>query len=246
MSARRICRRRIERGLEQRQRVPLLVRHAPLGLEGHLVELVVKELELLLPQGLHATDRPRVVGVGNVDGVKMHHRLARFVGEVPLAFDDKARDDDRLPLVLRAVGVAQGGRRAARGAHLREGELAHVAHDLGRRLARLAKGEVDPLAAARVAKLGREHGGHAEGGLVVHARGRAGEEDVQVVHGGVVQRRPPQLRRGARGQVGLRRGQHQKVRGGRAEVGVLVGQGEVQLARDVGKAQRRRLGLALA
>jgi hypothetical protein len=176
----------------------------------------------------------------------VHHRLRRFVRGFPLNLDDKARDDDRLPLVLRAVAVAQGERGGARLAQLREGELAHVAHDLGRRLARLAKGKVDALAAARVAKLGREHGGHAEGGLVAHARGRAGEEDVQVVHGGVVQRGPPQLRRGARGQVGLRRGQHQKVRGGGAEVGVLVGQGTVQLARHVRKAQRRRLGLALA
>ena len=117
----------------------------------------------------------------------------RTVRGVPLGFGDKARDDDRLPLVLRAVAVALGGRSGARVAHLREGELAHVAHDLGRRLARLAKGKVDPLAAARVTKLGREHGGHAEGGLVTHARGRAGKkEDVQVVHGGVVQRRPPQ------------------------------------------------------
>ena len=219
--------------------MPLLGRHAPVRFEAHRVEVVIDGRELLLPQRLHSTHRPRVVCVCHVDGVKVHHVRRRVVG-----FGDKARDDDRLSLLPRAVLLAQPRCPDALLAHLREGELAHVGHDLGDNLVRFAE-ESEALAAARVAELGREHHGHAEGGLLVNAGGRRGEEDVQVVHRGVVECRPPQLRQGAIGQVGLRRGQHKKVRGCAPNVGLLVGHGAVQLACDVGKAQRRRIGLAL-
>ena len=114
-----------------------------------------------------------------------------------------------------------------------------------RRLARLANGKVDPLAAARVAPVFSEHDGRAKDGLVEDLRRRAGEQDVQVVHRGLVKPRPPHVRRITRGEGCLHRWQHQEVCTRAAKVGVLPRPRKVQLARNARKAKRCRLGLAL-
>lgn len=218
--------------------------HAPLGLEAHAVVVVVEFCEVLLPEGLHALDRPRVVCVREVDRIKVHHPLWVLVREAALRLGHQPREDHRLPLVGH-VHVAQLRRAGALLAQLRVRERGHVADHHARRMARLAQGEDEPLAAARVAQLGRERDGQAKGGLGVHPRGRAGEHDVQVVHRRLVQRRPAQVRRGVGGQRRLHARQHQKVRARRAQVGGLVRPREVQLARDVRRALRCRTGFAL-
>lgn len=156
--------------------MPRVGRHAPLGLVGHVVPLVVDGSEVLLPKGLHALDGPRVLGVREVDRVKVHHRFFSLA----LEFCDKARKHQHLPLV-HDVGVAQLRRPGALLAQLREGELGHVADHPGRGLARLAPGEDEPLAAGRVAQVGLERDARAEGGLGKDTGGRVGEHHVQVV-----------------------------------------------------------------
>jgi len=130
------------------------------GPEGHVVPIVVHRSEVLLPKGLHALDGPRVLGVREVDRVKVHHRFFSLA----LEFCDKARKHQRLPLV-HDVRVAQLRRLGVLLAQLREGELGHVADHPGRGLARLALGEDEPLAAGRVAPVGCERDAQAEGGL---------------------------------------------------------------------------------
>ena len=157
---------------------------------------------------------------------------------------DHPRKDHCLPFVRRD-GVAQLRRPGALLAQHGQGELGHVADHHARRLARLANGKVDTLAATRVAAVLSEHDGRAKDGLVEDLRRRAGEQDVQKVHRGLVQPRPPHVRRVTRGEGCLHRRQHQKVCTGAAKVGVLARPRKVQLARNARKAKRFRLGLAL-
>ena len=157
---------------------------------------------------------------------------------------DHPREDQCLPIVRRAV-VAQLRRPGALLAQHGQGELCHVADHQTGRLARLANGKVDPLAAARVAAVLSEDDGRAKDGLVEDLRRRAGEQDVQVVHRGLVKPRPPHVRRITRGEGCLHRWQHQEVCTRAAKVGVLARPRKVQLARNARKAKCFRLGLAL-
>ena len=220
--------------------------HAPLGPKVHVVVVVVQFCKLLLPQGLHALDRPRVLCVREVDCVKVHDPLCALVREDVLRLGHQPREHHRLPLVRAVrVRVAQSRRLEGFLAQLRERKLGHVADHHARGLARLAIGEGGPLAAAGVTHLGGEHDGQAKGGLEEDPRGRAGKHHVQVVHGRLVQRRPAQVQRGVGLQRRLHRRQHQKVRTRRADVGLWVRPVAVQLARNVRKALRCCLGLAL-
>lgn len=206
---------------------------------------IVDLCEVLLPERLHAPDGPRVVGVREVNRVKVHQRARAFVRLVFLGFCDKPREHHHLPHLLWRLRVAQARRGDALLAQLCQGELAHVADHHARRLARLAREKGEPLVAARVTLLGRQHHGHSKGGLAIHPGRLAGEKGVQIVHRGLVQRRPPLVRRVVEGYRRLRRRQHHEARADGADVVLLARPRGVQLARDVRKVPRRCHGLAL-
>lgn len=230
MSGRGICRRRTERALHERERVPRVGRCVAVGPVVHLVKAVprVRFLKLLRPQRLDAADGPRVVRAvaHDVDGVKVHDR--RLLGL------HDPRDENR-PL--------QGG-----AAELRARERAHVADHHRRRVAALADGEGAALATRAEARAVDDHHRHAEGGALVHDRGGAGEQQVHVVLRGVPERLPQRLRRRRRrgaAELQRRRRQHHKVRRRGAEVLGRARALRVLRARDPRARRLRRALLAL-
>ena len=231
--------------LDERERVPGVGRHAPPRLVVHVVPLVTDRQELLLPKRLHALHRPRVVCVREVDCVKVHRPPRIAASWSVFRFCNKARQQDHLPQVFRAVLVAQPRRADHLRAHLREREGGHAAEHRGCRLARLVVEEDESPTAAREPRLGCERNGHAKRGFAEDARWRAREQDVQVVHGGLVQRRPSQVRSGQRARRRPHRRQHHDVQARGAGLGFLARPVAVQLARDVREGERHRLGLAL-
>ena len=227
MSGRRICRRRTERALHERERVPRVGRCVARGSVVHLVKLVLGCRERLRPQRLDAADGPRVVDAvaHDVDRVKVHQR--RLPGL------HHARDEHR-PLHGR-VG------------ELRVREGGHVADHHRRRVAPLADGEGAALAARAEARAVGDDDRHAERGPLVDGRRRAREQQVHVVLRAVEERLPQHLRRRRRGgavEPQRRRRQHHKVR--RRGAQVLGGARAPQVLRARDPRARRLRGALLA
>lgn len=124
-----------ERALHERYSVDGAFWLVPTRPVGHLVELVLRCLELLHPKRFNALNRPRAVGAHKKDRIKVHTRSCAAL--------HNSRDEQ--------------GLLARRVRKLRARQLGNAADDLGGRVALCAYWADEALAARAQARVARKH-----------------------------------------------------------------------------------------